>query len=425
MTSLTLLVVICLAAMPVLVGGQAVYVWLYARMLRTPARLPEHAGAYRGEWQPKTAILLCVRGRDPSLQQCLAALDRQDWPDYGIWIGLDSASDSAMPLVQAFRASAVHPVTVHVLQQIGGQCSLKCEVLAEMVGAIGVDSEAVALVDADVIVASDWLGRMIRPLEDGQVGAVTGTRWLEPATGTDFRWGTYVRAIWNTAAIVQMHLYQIVWGGSLALRTQTVRDLNLAGEWRKRLCEDTCLNGLLRSRGLRVVRPADLVVSSDESCSLRAVRSWITRQLMTVRMHDRHWPWVALHGLILGNVTGLALVAGVANAVAGNWLNCLVLFLAFQLYSAASWLLLERVTRLVAPWIKPGQNYTPSVRREWIVWMCAVPLAQITHFAATLAALTARTVTWRKIRYRCAGERVRLENYIPFEQHDAGDASLN
>ena len=44
---------------------------------------------------PKAAVLLCLRGADPSLPTCLRRLLRQDYPDYELFVAVDSKSDPA------------------------------------------------------------------------------------------------------------------------------------------------------------------------------------------------------------------------------------------------------------------------------------------------------------------------------------------
>ena len=46
---------------------------------------------------PKAAVVLCLRGTDPFLEDCLRAVLNQDYPQYEIRIVVDSRQDPAWP----------------------------------------------------------------------------------------------------------------------------------------------------------------------------------------------------------------------------------------------------------------------------------------------------------------------------------------
>src|SRR6478609_7234314 len=73
--------------------------WTY-RMIGYYAR---HMGPVRSlpDPLPRAAVLLSVRGADPSLPQCLAGLLDQDYPGYAVRITVDSEEDPAYDLVCA------------------------------------------------------------------------------------------------------------------------------------------------------------------------------------------------------------------------------------------------------------------------------------------------------------------------------------
>jgi len=49
---------------------------------------------------PKTAVILCLRGADPFLPNCLKALLEQDFPYYDLKIIVDSQDDPAWQVAQ-------------------------------------------------------------------------------------------------------------------------------------------------------------------------------------------------------------------------------------------------------------------------------------------------------------------------------------
>lgn len=410
----------CLIAMLAMLVGQGVYVWLYVRSLRQSK--PVSSETFR----PPVAVLLCIRGRDPSLGDCLKALDRLDWPDYEIFCGFDSEKDEAFGFVTELRASMRRPVHRYVLEHLPESCSPKCAVLAELVESLDERFEAVAFVDADCIVAADWLKLLVSPLSDPGVGVVSGTRWFEPPAGMAHPLGTTVRAIWNAAAIVQMHLYRIVWGGSMALRRRDIDELRLADVWQKQLCEDTCLSGLLAAEGLRVERPAALVVVNNETTPLSSVPGWIARQLITIRLYNRWWPLVALHGLSVGLLTPVALLIFGSALVSGAFAWVAISLAGLLIYIAGSGFLLQQIHMTVISVSHNEKIGRPVGSRDWMQWAHALPVTQSVHLAATVKALVVSRLPWRQVHYRLQGKTVRVESFTPFSsQAQSAGSSVN
>ncbi len=398
----------CLIAMLAMLVGQGGYVWLYLRSLQRPAVLAVKGSTF----QPPVAVLLCIRGRDPSLEACIKALDQLDWPDFEVFCGFDSEQDEAFGFVTELRASLRRPVHRYVLEHLPKTCSPKCAVLSELVESLHERFEVVAFVDADCIVAPNWLKLLVTPLADPGVGVVSGTRWFEPPAGMAHPLGTTVRAIWNAAAIVQMHLYRIVWGGSMALRRREIDELRLADVWQTQLCEDTCLTGLLSAEGLRVERPPALVVVNNETTPLRSVPDWISRQLLTIRLYNRWWPLVALHGLSVGTLTPLVLATTSVALVSGVLVQSAVMLVSFLAYLLGSLLLLAWIHAANIRFVDAdGQlRSRPSIIRDWKFWLMGVPVTQVVHWLATVNALVASSLVWRQVRYRLQGNRIHIES---------------
>ena len=64
----------------------------------TALRWKSHVG--ERPFQPSAAVVLAIRGSDPTLKDCLLGLVRQEYDSYRIEIVLDSPSDPAHDVVQ-------------------------------------------------------------------------------------------------------------------------------------------------------------------------------------------------------------------------------------------------------------------------------------------------------------------------------------
>ena len=179
---------------------------------------------------PRAAVVLCLRGHDPFLNDCLDGLLRQDYPDYHVWIVIDQPDDPAWAMTQdaVLRLQAGN-VTIEPLRERFETCSLKGSSLAQAVSRIDESFRIVAFLDGDTIPHRTWLRELAAPLQEPGIGVSSGNRWYVPS---DSRWGTLVRYVWNAAAVVQMYWNHFTWGGSVALRGDIARHPELSSRWR-------------------------------------------------------------------------------------------------------------------------------------------------------------------------------------------------
>mgnify|MGYP004013100661 FL=1 len=173
-----------------------------------------------------------------------------------------------------------------------------------------------------------------------------------------------------------MTLLQIPWGGTLCVR----RELVEAGDWsellRRGLCEDTGLLGPLRQLGLSYrFEPSLLMVDPDPAQPMLPLGRWITRQLLTARLHHPAWPLVAFHGLGSVLLLMFALFQGAWLAVLFYELGCVCLLCWIQVL------------------LRPQDPV-----RVW-GWLVGLLPGQVVDGLATLSALFTRHVSWRGVDY--------------------------
>ncbi len=403
--------ILIFAALSVFVLLPVVWAW---RLVVFFFREPGADGEER-EW-PRAAVLLSLRGADPSLENCLQGLLHQDYPHYSIRIIIDNRDDPAWDMVAKILArepTAAALVTVCVLEQRRDTCSLKVSAQIQAIKELDESFEVVALIDADVIPARNWLRSLVRPFADPRVGATTGVRWYAPP---DTGWGTLVRYLWNAAANTQMYSFHIPWGGSLVFRARVLRDSDLLARWATSFCEDTGSYGVLRDLGLQLRFVAEAAVVNRESIALPNCCSFMRRQLLCARLHHAHWG-----KLLWANVaTGFSLVATaglcLTGILTGNVLwafGCGGLLGAYGLGLLAALVALERrVRRVVRGRGEEAPAFPPTAK-----FLLAAPLTQVLHFACLFSALRLRRILWRGITYELESSgKVRLLEYRPYQQ---------
>lgn len=384
---------------------QRVYVVLFEMRTRYQLKQPVDE-----PYLPKTAVVLCLRGADPSLMGCLRSIENQDFVDFQLHVVVDDLSDPALEVVREFQVTSEVGITIHLIEDRGEHCSLKCSAIRTAILAIDDDREVIALIDADAIVTPAWLRTLVLPLGNHEVGASTGNRWFR--ISNDHRFGSAVRGVWNAAAVVQMYLYEIPWGGSLALRREVIDKTNLLDHWSRGFCEDTMLTRILHREGYQIARPVELIVVNEESTTAAGAFRWIQRQLLTVRLHHPRWIWIWLHGLTtalpLAGVF-LALVCWLTNANIAAVTTLMGLFL-FELAAVYTMLAIVKAHQPLLD--RSRQDRSDS--KEYWCYLLAVPITQVIHFAATLGVSTLRRISWRKIEYSVGSKKIRMLKYSPF-----------
>ena len=186
---------------------------------------------------PKVMAVLCVRGADPFLQDCLDGLLTQDYPHYTVRIVIDHRDDPAWSVVEhALRRHPSVPVEVQTLVEPQPHCSLKCASQLQALSDLDSSYRAVVLIDADAVPYASWMRELVAPLGEAGVGATTGSRWYGPMRPS---WGAMTRYAWNAAATVQMYWNRIAWGGSLAISVDALERAGLRERWQHAFGEDT------------------------------------------------------------------------------------------------------------------------------------------------------------------------------------------
>jgi cellulose synthase/poly-beta-1,6-N-acetylglucosamine synthase-like glycosyltransferase len=372
---------------------------------------------------PLVTVVLCLRGGDPFLSDCLRAVLTLDYPQYELLAIVDHRDDPAWQQVEQIVAElGATNVRIQALEKPLPTCSLKCSSLLQAFDQLDESCEILAQLDADTIVHPTWLRELAGALSDPQVGAATGNRWYMPQCVTS---ATLVRCVWNAAAVVQMYLYRIAWGGTLAVKTAVLREAGLPERWSKAFCEDTMLHQMLKPLGLRVAFVPSLLMVNRESCQMSGFYRWCARQLLTARLYHPHWRMVALHGIFTTLLNVVGIVWLVAVLLSSQWLLAGGIVGGLAINHAANVALLVML-ELAARRVIAGRGEAVN----WLGWsgpwiaIWAVPLAQLVYAAALTSACFLRLVDWRGVSYRIGGPwQIELLEYEPYQEDSQASES--
>lgn len=346
-------------------------------------------------YTPPAAVILCLRGSDPFLEETLLSVLEQDYPLFEFHIVVDSIHDPAWEVVERVKLEDTKSlIRTHILTERFTTCGLKCSALLQALHQLPPEIEVTAHLDADTVPHKLWLRQLVAPLADCSVGVTHGNRWFQPPPG---QLGAMVRFLWNLCAVASMNFHNIPWGGTLALRVETFHELSLAERWSRAFCEDTLLTGALKQRGLKVEFVPELVMVSREGCSLRGFFIWMRRQLLTVRLYHSAWPVVLAHAVVTTATILLSVtrcLSSSAPGVAAALIFHLLVLAALGLWinhSVSSALLRRKIAE---------RTWSLS---DLALLLFAAPVTQLLYCAAALWAHLLRREVWRGAIYRIEG----------------------
>jgi len=381
-----------------LVIGQTVLLIGYVRFLY---RFRKQRQLADGEC-PRAAVILCVRGLDPFLPACLKGLFQQDYPDYDIWIVVDSTRDPAWPVVNTLAQQYGRGnVRVLTLTERLSTSSRKSAGVLQALGQMDASREIVATLDADAIPHATWLRELVAPLSDPRVGVASGNRWYMPAVATT---GSLVRYLWNAAAVVQMYFYEAGWGGSLAFKTKLLDESDLRQRLANAFGEDSATSRCARRHGYRIAFAPSLMMVNRETCSVKGLSGFLERQLLSVRLHNPWWWAIVAHGVTTSGSLVLCGLLAAAAAATADWAAAASMGATLAAYWAAMAVMLLPLEWCARRIIRArGEPITGRGVWGWLRVAATIPLAQAVHFASIVKALVARDHQWRGVRYQFNG----------------------
>jgi len=369
---------------------------------------------------PKTAVILCLRGADPFLPHCLRSLMRQNFPNYDLKLIFDSQEDPAWRITtEAIAETGATNVQLSTLNSIRHNCSLKCSALVQAISDLDKSYTVVALVDADTITHPNWLRELVAPLSDPKVGATTGNRWYSP---TGKYWGSLVRYAGNVATIVQMFLFGVPWGGTLAIKTEVLHQTELLNKWGEAFSDDLPIPNLLKKQRLKIKFVPSLIMVNREECDLASFFGSLQRFMTCARLY--HPRWLALVSEAISSILFPTLVIGLIleSLLAGDFYPAALLFTCYFTYTVGLLLLMlamelsiQQVTRNQGQ-VSTLTQLTPSLIGKMLI---IIPFTQWFYGIAMISSLWESTIKWRGLSYHILSRwNVRLVAYRPYQWLD-------
>lgn len=367
---------------------------------------------------PKTAVVLCLRGADPFLPRCLRSLLNQNYPQYDLKLIVDSHEDPAWKIAsETITEQEATNVQISPLRIVRNNCSLKCSSLVQAIRELDDSYKVVALVDADTIVHVNWLRELVSPLGDANVGATTGNRWYVP---TGRYWGSLVRYIGNVSTVVQMFIFQIPWGGTLAVKTEVLRQTELIDKWGQALSEDFMMHDILKKHGLQVKFVPSLLIVNREETDLFNLIEYLKRLILCSRLY--HPRWLALVSEAVSSIlfpTTLIILV-LESLLEAKWEAAALFLVCYGVYTIGLLLIMLVLELEIQRMVRSNDQAIAKLSAATIIKMLiGIPLTQWVYGLAMLSSLWTSTVAWRGVSYRVQGPwNIRLVEYRPYQWLD-------
>jgi ceramide glucosyltransferase len=363
---------LAVAAIPFIYYLIALYsAWAYFR--RVPKAETGSAG-----FTPPVSNLKPIRGLDPGAYENFASFCQQDYPEYEIVFCVDGREDPVLPVIEKLIRDFPQS-RIRVLFGSGRIATNdKVAKLARMVSEAAY--EVVVVSDSDVRVQPDYLRRVVAPLADPNVGAVTC--FYVPADDRSFAdnlqsMGMFSDFYAGLLVAWQLDGVKFALGPTIATTRARLTEFGGYESLENRPADDLLVGRLIAERGHQVelLRYTVLAVADYSSMSdlIHKRLRWIV-----VMRHMR--PWGHL-GLLLTQGMFWSLVAIAIHPSGAVALGYLGSYLVLR--AAMTWVIGARGL------------HQPGLWRS----MLLIPLWDAVAFGIWVASFTRNSIRWRGADY--------------------------
>jgi hypothetical protein len=384
----------------------ALAIWLAQSIGSTIAVAAYRRGLPQPEFpgvEPGVAVILPARGSG-RLAEFLPALRGQVYEPYRVIAAVESQDDPAFAILNAAIREPGAPLEI-VVAGLAVDAGQKVWNQLAALDRLRAADEIVALIDADTLPTPLWLPRLVAALVNSARPVITGYRWMTPVDG---RASSLCLAAANNAiaALPRGALpMPLVWGGSIAMRRETLQAIRLRDFWRGAISDDGQMAEALRVAGLTAHAPRQGLLLTPVSSSWAELFEFGVRQYRFVFIHQP-WSW--------------------AVAMAALWAPPICLMLAAPAFgsgSVAPWVALViglslaeirlRIRGSIERTLWPSLAAANTRKRKWRQRLLG-PVCWMAHAVSAAGAPLSRRITWAGIRYHVDGpQSVVIESRTP------------
>ncbi|MDQ3012193.1 MAG: bacteriohopanetetrol glucosamine biosynthesis glycosyltransferase HpnI [Acidobacteriota bacterium] len=328
---------------------------------------------------PSATILKPVRGADAEAYENFASFCRQDYPEFQIIFGVREESDPAVPIIRRLMADFPSCNIELVISPNDIGYNAKVSNLQNMFAKAKYDILLIA--DSDIRVGSDYLRRVVAPMQQSNVGMVTCLyRGANARTFAALLENIGISATFGPEVCSSRLLERIAFslGSTIVMRREILERIGGFPAVADYLADDFLLGNLTAKLGYEVVL-SDCVV--DHISGPDTMAMMLKHQLRWGRSTRISRPW-GYRGLILSYGTGTALLA----------------LLAWGFSTFAWWLLAATMLIRFLPVFLVGVFGLKDRVLARYFWL--VPIRDLVTFGIWAVSFVGDEIEWRGMKFR-------------------------
>ncbi|QQE13399.1 glycosyltransferase family 2 protein [Planctomycetota bacterium] len=404
-----------------LFGARNVYMFLRRERKK---HIEEQSNPKAFNFTPDVCVIVPVKGVDDQLEGHMQGLLEQDYPSYRLIFTTESCDDSAYLAIKEYLSGSPEFAdlpekdgtvlnwtsldqlnhtpglkSVHLVDS--GLATNEAQKIHNSIAAMQLmndDDEAVVYADADAVMGSDWLKRMVGPLVNPKVGCTTAWRWLVPELGAKANLPTKVACIINSSIVTLQgrDRRNCAWGGSMAVLRQTLKDIDMPKPWRGTFNDDVNLSNAINELGKRVYLVPNMLVRGPVTFTWASLLEFGRRQYMHARVYQpASWR--------VGPIGTSLYLAGFLTAVAALFLFPDSVTWSFAITTLITVYIIDfirgRLRKQVAKTSLQRQAYE-ELSGVWMLEYFATPFWMFVHWLCCIASMFGNHFTWGGIRYK-------------------------
>jgi ceramide glucosyltransferase len=359
----------------------------------------------RIRYRPKTALCIPCKGFDSAFEKNIASFFQQDYENYMLRFVIEDEGDPAYEkLCQLKDELSVSSKALDIQILIAGRnergsCSQKNHNLLYCCSEVIDDVEVMAFADSDICVRNDWLSHLVYPLRKEKNGVASGYRWFIPKNNTIAEL-TLSALNAKIAQLLGNNRFNHVWGGSMAVRSEVFKKLNIGKIWSKTISDDLSLSYTVKKSGLIVSFVPACLACSYEEMDWRHLFEFARRQFLITKV-SAGWTWfLGLSGALLSVfgpiATAVIAIYAISQGLQWGYFYLSVPFLLLGMQ------FLQAVFRQV---MIRQMLMEDSERMRWARVFDICFFWPMSYLLLVLIVTSAfgRTICWRGIRYKLLG----------------------
>ena len=155
-------------------------------------------------------------------------------------------------------------------------------------------TDYLVFIDADGLIDSQFIERLIKPLETSDIGIATGWRWYIPKK---LNLAAHTQILWNASAIpfIIDPTQGLVFGGAMAVRYCDFIEYKIPNLWENSISDSLSMANCFKQNNKKSIFVPDCIALSHGETSFKNLISWTNRQTTISRVYmPKFWRTTAL-----------------------------------------------------------------------------------------------------------------------------------